>query len=203
METNAASARDDKAVLRQKFRDLRRKFKAGGGRSVALPLESHLQKFIRDFDQPGVQFCLYRARRDEAPCNLRPLSQFFFPVVRGSELEFRRPFTEKAFQTNAMNVEEPIAEQSSPLDLSQPVVVFCPAVAIDQEGVRLGLGKGYYDRFFASQPDALRVGVVFHVQISSHPLPAESWDQAMDWIVSEKMILRINSRDRAQARFQI
>jgi 5-formyltetrahydrofolate cyclo-ligase len=69
--------------------------------------------------------------------------------------------------------------------------------------MRLGLGKGYYDRFFAHHPDVLRVGVVFHVQVSSHPLPADSWDQAMDWIVSEKMILRVNARNQSPGRFHI
>src|SRR6185312_4288165 len=129
--TSTASTQDDKAVLRRKFRNLRRKFKAEGGRSAGPQLELNLQKFIRDFDQPGVQFCLYRARRDEAPCNLRPLSQFFFPVRKGGNLEFRRPFTDKAFQPNNLAIEEPILEQSSALDLSAPAVIFCPAVAID------------------------------------------------------------------------
>ncbi len=194
METNHGSAQDDKAVLRQKFRELRRKFKAGGGRSATQALHGHLQKFIRDFGQPGVQFCLYRPRRDEAPANLTPMANYFYPVMKGEDLEFRKPNSAKAFHTNKMAVEEPIVEQSVALDLNQPILVFCPAVAIDQRGMRLGLGKGYYDRFFARHPGALRIGVVFHVQISSQPLPADSWDQAMDWIVSEKMILRINKR---------
>lgn len=193
MDTNQDSAQDDKAVLRQKFRELRRKFKAEGGRSVAHQLEQNLKKFISDFDQTGVQFCLYRARRDEAPCFLDPATKFFYPVLKGEELEFRRPLTATAFQTNTLAIEEPILDQSVPLDPEKPIIAFCPAVAIDSRGVRIGLGKGYYDRFFANHPEALRVGVVFHVQFSSHPLPAESWDQAMDWIVSEKMILRINS----------
>lgn len=193
MSTLANTVPDDKAVLRRKFKDLRRQFKSGEGRTAAGLLSLNLQKFLRDFSTAGVQVGLYRARRDEAPCALAPVSQFFYPVLEGNDIEFRRPNKGASFQTNALNFNEPIVEQSTPLDLTKPIIIFCPSLAIDSHGLRLGQGKGYYDRFLARHPQALRVGVVFHVQISSHPLPADSWDQAMDWIVSEKLILRTTS----------
>jgi 5-formyltetrahydrofolate cyclo-ligase len=157
-------------------------------------LQQNLQKFVTDFSVPDVQFGLYRARRDEAPCALTPVTQFFYPALNGNQLEFRRPLTAKAFQTNSLAVEEPLKDHSVALDPGRPTIIFCPAVAVDANGMRLGLGKGFYDRFFAAHPEVLRVGVVFHVQISAHPLPADSWDQELDWIVSEKMILRLNNR---------
>jgi 5-formyltetrahydrofolate cyclo-ligase len=67
-------------------------------------------------------------------------------------------------------------------------------VAADQFGTRLGLGKGYYDRFFAQFPQALRVAVIFQIQFSKDPLPVDSWDQPLDWIVTESMILRTSTR---------
>ncbi len=186
--------RDDKVLLRQKYRQLRKKFKSQEGRTVTDALHSNLKKLLTDFSVPEVQVCLYRARRDEAPVNLTPSTKYFFPVLKGEDLEFRSPNTKTAFQANSLNIDEPILEQSSPLDLTKPVIVCCPAVAIDHQGRRLGLGKGYYDRFLAQNPNALRVGVLFHIQISSRPLPAESWDQQMDWIVSEKLVLRVQSK---------
>ncbi|MGZ5523131.1 MAG: 5-formyltetrahydrofolate cyclo-ligase, partial [Chthoniobacterales bacterium] len=155
-------------------------------------LNENLKRFLRDFS--GTQVCLYKARPDEAPCLLEPEHNYFYPVMNGEELEFRRPLSEDDFQKNKLAIAEPIRERSEALDASKPTVVCCPAVAIDTYGVRLGLGKGYYDRFFARQPHVLRVGVVFHVQFSTDPLPAESWDQQLDWIVSERMILRTSTR---------
>jgi 5-formyltetrahydrofolate cyclo-ligase len=168
VEQSVGTERDDKVVLRRKFRDLRRQFKSKEGRSVSQQLQFNLQKFVQDFKQDGVQFGLYRSRRDEAPCNLEPVTDFYFPVLKGSEIEFRRPHSKTAFQTNSLAFEEPILEQSTPIDLSRPIILFCPAVAIDMDGRRLGLGKGYYDRFFAEHPHVLRVGVVFHGQLSAH-----------------------------------
>jgi 5-formyltetrahydrofolate cyclo-ligase len=197
VDKNLGTERDDKVVLRRKFRDLRRDFKSREGRSVSQQLQLNLQKFIDDFKQDDMQFALYRSRRDEAPCNLTPVTGFFYPALTSgspTEMEFRKPDSAKAFQSNKLAFDEPVREQSTLMDTSKPMIVFCPAVAIDHEGRRLGLGKGFYDRFFAKHPQALRVGVVFHVQISSHALPAESWDQNMDWIITEKVILRVPGR---------
>jgi 5-formyltetrahydrofolate cyclo-ligase len=182
----------DKTVLRVKFKNLRREFAKGDGRMMAKPLNENLKRFLRDFSD--TQVCLYKARPDEAPCMLAPAEKYFYPVMNGEELEFRRPLSDDAFHKNKLSIAEPILDRSEALDASKPTVVCCPAVAIDTHGVRLGLGKGYYDRFFARQPHVLRVGVVFHVQFSTDPLPAESWDQQLDWIVSERMILRTSTR---------
>jgi 5-formyltetrahydrofolate cyclo-ligase len=190
VEVNTALA--EKTVLRLKYKNLRREFNKGDGRMMAKPLKENLKRFLRDFSD--AQICLYQARLDEAPCALGPAEDYFYPVMNGEELEFRKPVSSEAFRANKLAILEPILSQSEPLDPLKPTVVCCPAVAIDGQGVRLGLGKGYYDRFFFRHAHALRVGVVFHVQFSSDPLPAESWDQPMDWIVSERMILRTSTR---------
>ncbi|MGZ3722588.1 MAG: 5-formyltetrahydrofolate cyclo-ligase [Bdellovibrionales bacterium] len=182
----------EKTALRVKYKNLRREFAKGDGRLMAKPLNENLKRFLRDFDD--AQVCLYQARPDEAPCLLSPTEKFFYPVMNGEDLEFRRPHTAKAFRSSKQSILEPIAQESEAMDPAKPTVVCCPAVAIDGQGVRLGLGKGYYDRFFARHAHVLRVGVVFHVQFSTDPLPAESWDQQLDWIVSERMILRTSTR---------
>jgi len=186
------TAHVEKSVLRQKFKDIRRKFARDDGRLAAKPLSENLKRFLRDFDD--AQICLYKAMPHEAPCKIEPVENFYYPVLSGETLQFRKPHRASAFAPNALKVYEPLADESEPLDPRKPTVVCCPAVAIDGSGVRLGLGKGYYDRFFSEHAHVLRVGVVFHVQFSNDPLPAESWDQTLDWIVSEKMILRTSTR---------
>lgn len=186
------TVRTDKTVLRRMFQDLRRGYAQTGGAKAGQQLGQNIHRFLRDFSD--VQCCLYRARPDEAPCVAEPIQNFYYPVLNGETLEFRRPHSAKAFRLSSLKIEEPISEESTPLDTGAPMVVMCPAVAIDGTGVRLGMGKGYYDRFFDQYPHALRVGVVFHIQFSTDPLPAESWDQKLDWVVSEKMILRTSTR---------
>lgn len=142
----------------------------------------------------GAQVCLYQAMPEEPSLALGPATQFFYPRITGDGLEFWRPRHADGFELNSFKIAEPISHSSDRLDPRRPVVVCCPAVAVDWQGNRMGLGKGYYDRFFAGHPKAIRIGVVFQVQISKAPLPADSWDQALDWIVTEKMILRTSNR---------
>jgi len=56
-------------------------------------------------------------------------------------------------------------------------------------GWRLGHGAGYFDRFFAAQPDPLRIALAFESQIEND-LPAEPHDLPMDVVVTEDRVLR-------------
>lgn len=109
-------------------------------------------------------------------------------------MAFLRPKTAAAFTANKYGILEPDVAESQALDLKKPVLVFTPALAADSLGRRIGSGLGFYDQFFQSAPNALRVGVVYHIQVSQSPLPAEGWDQLLDWLVTDKMILRISKR---------
>ena len=132
---------------------------------------------------------------DEARVDLEPSSAYFFPrLVGDGRMEFWRPRFEDAFELNSFKIPEPIPNSADPIDAKRPLVVCCPAVAVDMNGGRLGMGQGYYDRFFHDHPAAVRVGVVFQIQVSPSPLPAESWDQPLDWIVTDRMILRTSDR---------
>ena len=186
------SPQGDKSAVRKKFKSLRDELQMRVVTAVAL--RANLVRFLLDYHE--AQICLYRASKAEVDCALDPIENFFFPRVNGETLEFYKPINGGAFAANR-GILEPVLDQSVRCDVAQPTVICCPAVAVDSDGARLGQGRGFYDRFFAEHPGALRVGVVFHVQVSASPLPAESWDQTLDWIVTEKMILRTSSPQRS------
>lgn len=57
------------------------------------------------------------------------------------------------------------------------------------EGTRLGRGGGYFDRYLARTTAAtLKVGVALDWQLVD-PLPQESHDQRMDWLITEKQVI--------------
>lgn len=62
---------------------------------------------------------------------------------------------------------------------------FVPGLAFDGEGHRLGYGGGFYDRFLATYP-GYKIGLARAGSISPTPLPTESTDITMDFLVSER-----------------
>lgn len=62
-------------------------------------------------------------------------------------------------------------------------VVVVPGVSFDNDGHRLGHGRGYYDRFLASMPNAYKIGVCFDFQITSQ-VPVDDNDMTMDEIIT-------------------
>lgn len=180
----------DKAALRRHFRDARAEFVKREGTKAATTLTHNLQRLIGDL---GIaQVAIYSPLKDEASFHLQSEESYFFPRLTGDDMAFWRPTTE--LQTGALGIAEPEPETSTPLNTTQPMLICCPAVAVDWQGHRMGMGRGYYDRFFANHPGAVRVGVAFQIQVSKDPLPVDSWDQPLDWIVTEEMILRTSNR---------
>jgi 5-formyltetrahydrofolate cyclo-ligase len=73
-----------------------------------------------------------------------------------------------------------------------------PGVVFDVYGNRIGMGKGFFDRFLAGYGDSmLKVSLAFDFQVLEEKLPVESWDRSIDIIITEKRVIR----KRGQATF--
>lgn len=80
-----------------------------------------------------------------------------------------------------------------------------PAVAVDADGVRLGFGGGYYDRFLerlaAAQPLPDMIACVFHDEIlTAGSIPREPHDAVMTKALTERGVVALGrSEDLAPA----
>jgi len=70
-------------------------------------------------------------------------------------------------------------------------VAILPGLAFSKGGIRLGYGKGVFDRLF-SKSNAIKIGLAYDFQIVEK-LPKEKHDLTMDLVVTESRILRIDS----------
>lgn len=68
--------------------------------------------------------------------------------------------------------------------------VILPGSVFDRQGGRLGYGGGYYDRFLAAAPAALRIGLAFELQVVK-AVPLAPHDQRLDLLVTEKGVTRV------------
>ena len=76
-------------------------------------------------------------------------------------------------------------EVTSPESLD---LVLIPGLAVSQEGIRLGMGAGYYDRYLARVPFEKRVAALWDFQVIPD-MPSEPFDQKIAKIVTDKSVI--------------
>ena len=194
----------DKAVLRRQLRQARASIKPRQRRLAAAA-------FTRNAIRSGL---LLRFRRIAfyipmpTELDLRPLlnealwrrRECWLPVVpqgRGKRMRFTQVHPDNGWYLNRYRIPEVAARRSLParaLDL-----MFVPLVGFDPYGNRLGMGGGYYDGTLAflrrrkAWRRPLLVGAAFECQKVAQ-LPADPWDQPLDWVITESRVYRCKRR---------
>lgn len=80
------------------------------------------------------------------------------------------------------------------LDLRDVDIFLVPGIVWDEAGYRIGFGGGYFDKILAKRrPDSLAIGLAYEFQVlpALHP---DSWDQPVDYLVTEKREFDTTSR---------
>ena len=104
------------------------------------------------------------------------------PKVSGNVLELRRYTGESDMSTGAFGIKEPTGK--SWRDYTSIDLAVIPGVAFDNDGNRLGRGKGYYDRLL-SAPEfdhVYKMGICFDFQKMQN-VPHEDTDVQMDFVL--------------------
>lgn len=128
---------------------------------------------------------MYSALPDEPPTAeaLERLSRRYevlLPRVDGDDMEFF-PYRTGEMGKGAFGIMEPKGTTPVPPDRIDAMVV--PGRAFTADGMRLGRGRGYYDRYLSRKGfRALKIGICFSQQIVDR-IPAEEHDVRMDRIV--------------------
>ena len=63
-------------------------------------------------------------------------------------------------------------------------LIVVPGVAFDRTGNRLGMGAGYYDRFFSQTRHAVRLGLAWECQVVAE-VPCEPHDIRMHYLLTD------------------
>ncbi len=78
------------------------------------------------------------------------------------------------------NINEPCGDIINTNDTDLMII---PGVAFSYQGIRLGRGKGYYDKLLKNYT-GVRIGVSSNYQIIKK-IPYDEWDEKVDWICNE------------------
>jgi 5-formyltetrahydrofolate cyclo-ligase len=90
------------------------------------------------------------------------------------------------FELNDKGIPEPsISIQVQPGEID---LVIIPLLAFDEQGYRVGYGKGFYDRFLAEcSPKCLRVGLSFFEAVEKIA-DTDTFDMAMDYCITPEQV---------------
>ena len=104
-------------------------------------------------------------------------------------MEARLPTGEGGLRAGRFGIMEPDAERSRLVAPGELDLVLVPCVAFDASCMRLGHGGGYYDRYLARCPGALKVIAAFEAQRLPE-LAADGFDRRADLAVTERAVYR-------------
>lgn len=133
-----------------------------------------------------------------AEVNLNSLFEYkkelALPIIIGDNLRFSLINKQQLPQLSANNLGILEPDKQNTIDASDIDLCLMPVVGFDQHLNRLGMGGGFYDRFFAANNannNCIRIGVAFTAQYLSQ-IPTQSWDIKMHHLVTENYTLNGN-----------
>ncbi len=116
--------------------------------------------------------------------------QVLLPVVVGDANMILREYTGKHdLAEGSFHIQEPVGKLYPESRYGEIEVAIIPGMSFDDEGHRLGRGKGYYDRFLKKQSQIgtsralYKIGVCFGFQ-KEPSIPFESHDIVMDEVIA-------------------
>lgn len=75
--------------------------------------------------------------------------------------------------------------KDQPLPRTKFDLIIVPVIAFDMDNNRLGWGAGWYDKFLAAQPRALKIGACYQNGFVPDGIPAEPHDIPLDAVITE------------------
>jgi len=176
-----------KPELRKQSRQILQSLSVTEKNKASQQIETLLQDFIKN--QTGYWAC-FRPLPDEVQINWSHLVtkvRWVYPkLISSTEMQFMHS-THPRFVRNEWGVEEPVEDEMKSevqwISRSELQGLFIPGLAFTASGVRLGRGKGYYDRYLKDF-SGLRIGVCFSRQLFSQ-LPQDESDVGMTHVLSE------------------
>jgi 5-formyltetrahydrofolate cyclo-ligase len=172
----------DKRALRERFRGIR----GGLPRSYVAQASAVLCENLSSWHVllQAKRAAAYLAVNNEpdlrALFGALPTVSWLVPRVAGPEIAMYR-YTPDHLVRGPFGIPEPApgAPGAEPATID---IVLVPGIAFDQDGHRLGFGRGYYDRFLKTTP-AIRVGIALDCLLA-RSVPATVFDERMDWVVT-------------------
>jgi len=139
---------------------------------------------------------LYCATRGEPDLSsvaenaLKSQKKVAYPISRTDTctLDFKEIFSLNDLFEGAYGIFEP-SDSAQTAILTEQTLCIVPALSVDQNGFRLGYGKGYYDRFLSTFIGTSACAV--WSELLSKELPTDDTDIPIDIIITETGVVHL------------
>ncbi|MBP0985858.1 MAG: 5-formyltetrahydrofolate cyclo-ligase [Oscillospiraceae bacterium] len=184
----------EKQAVREKGIQARRGMETG--ERIAASMEIARRIVASDEFRNAGTILIYRAMPDEV--DLRFLTElpeavgksFCYPrVLTKNRMEALLPSGDKGWKKGRFGILEPDPEASLRIQPEELELVLCPCTAFDEDGRRMGMGGGYYDRYLPKCGKAVIAAVAFEEQ-KVPAVPNEETDMRMELVFTEAAVYR-------------
>ncbi len=117
-------------------------------------------------------------------------NSFHIPSVQNKNMQFQKWSTELRINRHTLGMQQPQFQPDLPP--TQLSICLMPLLGFDDQGHRLGMGGGFYDRYFENNKDTLLIGVAHDCQ-QWPQLPHDGWDVKLHAIITESQHISFNS----------
>jgi len=165
-------------------------------KKIKAKVKTELQVLLDKYHVDGKYIGIYWPLKGEVDIRfIRELDNQKIALPSSSKIEGINYYhwSDNLLKLDSNRIPTPVGENAiNPNDIS---MLFVPAIAIDQDGYRLGYGGGYFDRLrqrdqWISIPSFV---VISNNCISKKPLPRDKWDLPFSGWISEKGLHQIES----------
>jgi 5-formyltetrahydrofolate cyclo-ligase len=187
----------EKRALRAELRQRRRNRTSTERDASTEALTATLRRFAEERQIESMS--AYLSSPDEP--NVRPFLNWafeagvrtLFPITREDGLLDWAVSDGESEREGLYGMPEVVGEVLSPLAINDVDVILTPAAAVDHSGIRMGWGRGYYDKTLGSMAKRPPVYAVIFDEEYLDEVPRERHDQPVDGIITPTRILTFRS----------
>ncbi|WIE64444.1 5-formyltetrahydrofolate cyclo-ligase [Curtobacterium sp. MCLR17_036] len=188
---------NEKRALRADLRQRRRTRTTTERATESTALTATLQRFVEE--RQVTSLALYLSAPDEP--DVRPFLDWaceqgvrvLLPITREDGLLDWAVRDGERETEGIAGVPEVVGEVLSPLAINDVDAILAPAAAVGHDGVRMGWGRGYYDKTLGSMANRPPVyAVIFDAEYLDE-VPREPHDEPVDGIITPSRILTFRS----------
>ena len=183
----------EKRALRAELRERRRIRTTTEADADRTALTAHLMQLTTDL---GVRSLAAYLSMPEEP-DTRPFLTWtaeqglkvLLPISRADGLLDWAPYDGEEEDADILGMPTPTSELLGPIAINDVDLILVPAAAVDRTGMRMGWGRGYFDKTLGSMEKCPPVYAVIFDDELVDSLPSERHDQRVDGVVTPSGIV--------------